>query len=87
MSNIIEPHRDVLAHLSELLAQARKDASVAVDRADALAELLSEADATAAGQNQYMLTIEQLMDQDELTRAKLTALIDRGIPMDKDDTE
>jgi hypothetical protein len=72
---------DVLSHIAKELADARLALAQSLDRTEALADLLSRADARAGNKNQLTLTIDQLTDTpDERERAELNALLIRAFP-------
>jgi len=80
---------DVLHGLDRDLARARERAARAVDRAEALSELLTIADSVAATHNSVTLTADRLADSltDERERAHLAALTTRAYgPPPKEET-
>jgi hypothetical protein len=71
---------DCIENFAAQLTRAREDAAAAVDRADALAELVTLSRAAAGDLRSAYLTVDQFWAtaSSEEERAHLTALLDRA---------
>ncbi|MFN8161373.1 MAG: hypothetical protein U0R52_10075 [Solirubrobacterales bacterium] len=72
--------KDVIRHFEDRLAECREQAARAVDRTEALVDLLDLSRGAAGDLGQPYLTPEQLhaSPRSERERARLAALIDRA---------